>query len=383
MKITKLRHVTVNVGSINWVFVRVETDSPGLYGWGEASLEWKPRTVMGALDDLAELIVGQDPRRVEHVWQILYRQGFYRGGIAVISAISGIEQACWDILGKSLNTPVYQLLGGAVRDRVRVYGHMVGDGKKRKKPLSLGETAKASLTNGITALKCGPSGYNRAVEGLAAVKRAESEITEIRRAVGDGVDLMVDLHGRCTPAMGVRYGRAFEDLGLLFLEEPVLPYDAPGMAKVAQDVRIPIATGERLATRWEFEPYFTARACEVVQPDPSHCGGIAEARRIAAAAETHYMGFAPHNPLGPINTQVCLHLGLATPNFLVQEILQRHVPWREEIVTPALTIVDGHAHPGNKPGLGVEVNERACAKHPLKTGTFMRAWHPDGAVADW
>ncbi len=384
MKITAIKPILVNAGNMNWVFVKVETDVAGLWGWGEGSLEWKPNAVAGAITDMFQLVKGQDPRRVEHVWQILYRQAFYRGGVAVLSAISGIDQACWDILGKSLGAPVYQLLGGAVRDKVRVYGHMTGDGKTRKKPLSLGDTAKASLTTGnLTALKCGPSRFNRPVEGLAALKQVERQMTEIRKAVGDDVDLMVDLHGRCTPAMGCRYGQALEGLGLLFLEEPVLPYSVNGMAKVAREVKIPIATGERLVTRFEFTPLMEARACEVVQPDPAHCGGISETRKISTLAEAYYCSVAPHNPLGPVNTQACLHLDMATPNFLIQEILQRHVPWRDEFVSHPMKIVDGHVHPGDRPGLGLEVNEKVCAQHPYKEGKHMQYFHDDGSVADW
>jgi galactonate dehydratase len=383
VKITRIRALPVNGGYINWVFVKVETDVAGLWGWGEASLEWKTNAVVGAIKDLEPLLLGQDPRRIEHVWQLGYRGGFYRGGAVHLSALSGIDQACWDILGKSLNTPVYRLLGGPVRDRVRLYGHLVGDGKRRRKPLSRGELARASLRDGLSALKCGPSGLSLPVEGLAGVKRVEREISEIRRAVGAEVDLMVDLHGRCTPATSVLYGKALEGLGLLFLEEPCLPYSVQGMKHVADHVSIPIATGERLVSKHEFEPLLQARACEVYQPDPSHCGGITELKKIAAMAEASYCSVAPHNPLGPINTQVCLHLGLALPNFLIQEVLQVRNHWRDEVATPPLRIVDGHAHPGERPGLGIEVNERACARHPYQETRQPPAFHADGSVADW
>ncbi len=385
MKITGLKHLIVGGGGKHWVFVKIETSSPGLYGWGEASLEWKPQAVAGALDDLFPLIKGLDPRRIEHVWQTLYRHGFYRGGVTIMSAISGIDQACWDILGKSLGVPVYQLLGGAVRDKVRVYGHMTGGGKKsgRKPKRSIGETARASLVDGLTALKFVPIPFSRSTEGLAAIKRVRAAAVEVRKAVGEKVDLMVDLHGRTTPAMGVQYGKVLEDLGLLFIEEPCLPGSVSGMAKVAREVRIPVATGERLVTRYEFVPLLEARACEIVQPDPAHCGGISETRKIASLAESYYCGIAPHNPLGPINTQVCFHLGLAMPNFLIQEILQRGVPWRDEVVTPPMKIEHGYVHPGNRPGLGIEVNEREAAKHPFKPEGYMQFHHEDGSVADW
>ncbi len=383
MKITRVKSLIVNGGNLNWVFVKIETSSPGLYGWGEASLEWKPRTIAGAIADLENLIKGQDPRRIEHIWQILYRQAFYRGGVAIMSAISGIDQACWDILGKSLGAPVYQLLGGAVRDRVRVYGHMTGSGKKSKKKRTVGEIARDSLLHGLTALKFGPQTFSRPVEGAAWIKRVRAKAIEVRRAVGDDVDLMADFHGQLSPAMGVQCGKAVEDLGLLFIEEPCLPKSVSGMAKVAREVSVPVAAGERLVTRYEFAPLFEARAIEIAQPDPSHCGGISETRKIAAQAEAHYCSFAPHNPLGPINTQVCFHLDMATPNFLIQEIVQRHVPWRFDVVTPPMKIEKGYVHPGNRPGLGIEVNEKECAKHPFKQEKYMQFFHEDGSVADW
>lgn len=389
MKITRIKPIIVNAGNLNWVFVKVETDVAGLWGWGEASLEWKPRAVVGAIEDMTQMALGLDPRRIEHVWQTLYRHGFYRGGVAVLSAISGIDQACWDILGKSLGQPVHQLLGGAVRDKVRVYGHMMENPKKKRKDgkprkLSMGELAlEAIAEHKLTGLKFGNFPYTRGVEGPAAVKAMRAGALEVRKAVGDSVDLMMDVHGRATPAMGARYGQALEDLGLLFLEEPVLPYSVAGMKKVADQVKIPIAAGERLVTRFEFVPLLEARAIEVLQPDPSHCGGISETRKIATLAEAYYCSIAPHNPLGPINTQVCFQLALALPNFLIQETLQFHVPWRDELISPPMKIVDGHVHPGNRPGLGFEVNEKICAQHPYKEGKHMQNYHPDGSVADW
>lgn len=383
MKITRVRPLIVNGGNLNWVFVKVETDSPGLCGWGEATLEWKARTVAGAIQDLENLIKGQDPRRVEHVWQTIYRQAFYRGGVGIISAISGIDQACWDILGKSLGAPVYQLLGGPVRDRVRVYGHTTGSGRKVRRKMGYGELVRDSLVDGLTAIKLVPLPFSRPVEGPAAVKLVREKVVAARKAVGDHVDLMVDFHGMASPAMGVQYGKVLEDLGLLFIEEPCLPRSVSGMAKVAREIRVPVAAGERLVTRFEFAPLFEARAIEVAQPDPSHCGGISETRRIGAQAETYYCGIAPHNPLGPINTQVCLHLDMAMPNFLIQEIVQRPVPWRHDVVTPPLRVENGHAHPGSRPGLGLEVNEREAAKHPFKQEKYMQFFHADGAVADW
>ncbi len=385
MKITAIRPLIVNAQMRNWIFVKVETDE-GLVGWGEASLEWKTRAVAGAIADLEPFVMGADPRRIEHLVQIMYRQPFFRGGIVTMSAASGIEQACWDILGKSLGVPVYQLMAGAVRDHVRMYDHL-GGGEMQAlylddAPDVMAERARESVAAGYTAIKVLAVPRTLPVDGPEPVTRAARIMAAVREAVGDRVDIMVDFHGRTTPAMGIAYAEALAPYRPLFIEEPALPENVEGLAQVARAVKIPVASGERLVTRFQFRELLEKRACAVIQPDLCHCGGIWEARKIAAMAETQYVAVAPHNPLGPIATAACIHFALATPNFLIQEAIRADVPWRDAVVTPP-RIVDGHALPYEGPGLGIEVNEAEAARHPFAQEEILRFWHEDGSVADW
>jgi len=385
VKITAIRPLIVNAKMRNWIFVKVETDA-GLVGWGEASLEWKTRAVAGAIGDLEPFIRGQDPRRIEYLWQIMYRQPFFRGGIVTMSAISGIEQACWDILGKSLGVPVSQLLGGTVRDRVRMYDHL-GGGEMQALYLddvaeSMAQRARESVAAGYTAVKVLAVPKTAPIDGPLVITRAARTMAAIREAVGDQVDIMVDFHGRTSPAMGIAVAEALAPYRPLFIEEPALPENPDGLAMVARAVKIPVATGERLVTRFEFRALLEKGACAIIQPDLCHCGGLWEARKIAAMAETYYVAVAPHNPLGPIATAACIHFALVTPNFLIQEAIRADVPWRDAVVTPP-RIVDGHALLYAGPGLGIEVNEAEAARHPFNQEEILRYWHADGSVADW
>jgi galactonate dehydratase len=385
MKITAIRPIIVNARMRNWIFVKVETDE-GLVGWGEASLEWKTRAVAGAIADFEPFVVGIDPRRIEHLVQIMSRQPFFRGGIVATSALSGIEQACWDILGKSLDVPVYQLLGGAVRERVRMYDHLGGGEMKAlyldDAPRVMAERARESVAAGYTAVKVLAVPRTLPVDGPVPIKRSAATMAAIRDSVGDAVDVMVDFHGRTTPAMGIAYADALAPYRPLFIEEPALPENIDAIAQVARATKIPVATGERLVTRFQFRELLEKQACAVIQPDLCHCGGIWEARKIAAMAEAYYVSVAPHNPLGPIATAACIHFALATPNFLIQEAIRSDVPWRDAVVTPP-RIAGGHAFPYEGPGLGIEVNEAEAARHPFAQEEILRYWHPDGSVADW
>lgn len=386
MRIIGISTVVVNARMRNWVFVKITTDE-GLIGWGEASVEWKTRAVAGAVADLEPLILGQDPRRIEHIYQILYRQGFFRLGMIGMSAISGIEQACWDIYGKSLNLPVYALLGGQVRDRIRMYDHLGGG---EMSSLYMQDTvdqmtahAEESLAAGYTALKVLVVPRTEPLDGIAPLKHAERLFAALRQTVGDSIDLMIDFHGRTTPAMSIQYGQMLAPYRPFFLEEVCPPENVDAMVEVARAVSIPLATGERLVTRYGFREVLEKRACAVIQPDLCHCGGLWEARKIAALAETYYISVAPHNPLGPIATAAAVQFGFATPNFLIQEAIRSDVPWRNEVVTDPLIVRDGFIYPNDKPGLGLEVNERAAAAHPFQQEMLITSFHPDGAVADW
>jgi len=387
VRVTAVDTVVVNARLRNWVFVKVTTDEPGLHGWGEASLEWKTRAVVGAVEDLADIVVGEDPLRVEHLWQAMFRQQFFKGGIVTMSAISGIDQALHDVKAKALGVPLYELLGGRVRDRVRLYDHL-GGGESTAVyddavPAAFADGARRSVADGFTALKILAVPPSRPLEGAASVRRAEQLMGAVRDAVGPEVDVMVDLHGRTTPAMAIRYGHALAPYDPWFLEEPVQPGNVDALVEVARALPIPIATGERLVTRWEFQELFAKRACAVVQPDVCHCGGVAEIRRIAAIAETAFVSMAPHNPLGPIATAVNVHVALSTPNFLIQEVMRLDVPWRDEVVDAPVAIVDGHVLPPTRPGIGVEVDEDAAARHPYAPELPARVFHDDGSVGDW
>jgi galactonate dehydratase len=386
VKITAITPVVVNARMRNWVFVKVETDA-GIVGWGEASLEWKTRGVVGCIQDLTPLVLGEDPTRIEHLYQILYRQAFFRAGIVGMSAISGIEQACWDIFGKLVGLPVYRLLGGPVRDRIRLYDHL-GGGEMASvyledQPERMAERARRSVEEGFTAVKVLVVPRTFPLDGVAALRHAERCMAAIREAVGDEVDIMVDLHGRTWPEMAIQYARVLAPYRPWFFEEPVPPENVEALAQVARAIPIPVATGERLATRYQFRELLERRACGIIQPDLCHCGGIWEARKIAAMAETYYVSVAPHNPLGPVATAAALQFGFATPNFLIQECFRSDVPWRDEVLLEPLRLERGYAFPTDKPGLGVEVNEAVAAQHPFQQEEILRYFHPDQSVADW
>jgi galactonate dehydratase len=392
MKISRLKTVVVNAEMRNWVFVKVETDVPGLYGWGEASLEWKTRSVVGAVEDFEPMIVGEDPTRIEHLYQKMYRQSFWRTGVIGLSAISAIEQACWDILGKSLGQPVYKLLGGAVRDKVRMYTHLGGgdmravyESQQSSDPSIFVDRALEVVARGYTAVKVLITPPTESLNSLAAYKYAERMMEALRLAVKDDVDIMVDCHGRHSLGNAVEFCRVLAPYRPYFIEEPVPPENADVLAEVRRLSPVPIATGERLVTRYQFREIFEKLACHVIQPDLCHCGGLWEAKKIAAMAEVYTMGVAPHNPLGPVANAVALHFDLSTPNFLIQEDMTTDVPWRWEVVEHSLQAKNGYWLPTEVPGLGIEVNETAAGKHPFQQevlhATTVRAH--DGSVLDW
>ncbi len=389
MKVTKIKTVVVNAQLRNWVLVKVETDQAGLYGWGEASLEQKTRSVVGAVEDLATLVVGEDPTRIEHLYQKMYRAPFFRGGIVGMSAVSGIEHALWDIYGKSLNLPVYKLLGGNVRDRVRMYTHL-GGGERNAvyhtfDPAPLVDLGHKVIEKGYTALKVVCVPFSEPLMGAGYTKKFANAIEQLRLALGDSIDIMIDFHGRTYPAVAIQYIDAVKDYRPFFCEEPVPPENIDALAEVRRAVNVPIATGERLVTRHEFRRVFELQACHVIQPDLCHCGGLWEARKIAAAAEAYYMGVAPHNPLGPVANAVALHFALATPNFLIQEDMLSDVPWRWDVVQHSLQSQKGYWSLPEAPGLGIEVNEAEAAKYPFQQEPplTLDARAPDGAILDF
>jgi galactonate dehydratase len=388
LKITDIKTVVVNAQMRNWVFVKVETDTPGLAGWGEASLEWKTRAAAAAVDDLKPFLLGEDPTRIEHLYQKLYRQPFFRPGVIGLSAISGIEQACWDILGKHLGVPVYKLLGGAVRDKVRMYTHL-GGGEMSSvyESFDAGRVIDLALQvveRGYTAVKVVFVPYSEPLMGVPYVKKFAAVMGRLREAVGDRVDIMIDFHGRTYPAVAIEYINAVAEYRPYFCEEPVPPENIDALAQVRKSVRVPIATGERLVTRHQFREVLEKQAAHVIQPDLCHCGGLLEAKKISAMAEAYYVGVAPHNPLGPVANAAALHFALSTPNFLIQEDMLADVPWRWEVVESSLKTENGYWLPCDTPGLGVKVNEQAAARHPFQQEKLQSAvYAPDGAVLDW
>jgi galactonate dehydratase len=387
VRITAVRTIVVGASMRNFVLVKVTTDEPGIYGWGEATTEWKTQSVVGAVSDLEPLLLGQDPFRLEHLWQAMYRDQFWKGGIVTMSALSGIDQALHDVKAKALGVPVYELLGGAVRDRIRVYDHLGGGDPElvyaSPAPARFAEAAARSVAEGFTAVKILPVPVTDALPSRADVRAAHDVLAAVRDAVGDAVDVMVDLHGRCSPAAAIQFGRALAPLDPWFLEEPVQPEDHGALKQVADAVPVPLATGERLAGLAEFRAVLETRAVSVLQPDVCHCGGLTEIRRIAALASTYGVSLAPHNPLGPVATAHNLHVAVSTPNWLIQEQMRQSVPWWDELVTPPLTIRDGFAELPTGSGLGLEVDELAAARHPYEPEPQIAARLPDGAVADW
>ena len=392
MKITTVGTVIVNAQMRNWVFVKVTTDQPGLIGWGEASLEWKTRAVAGAVDDFAPMLLGEDPTRIEFLYQKLYRHSFFRPGVIGMSAVSGIEQALWDILGKSLGQPVYKLLGGAVRDRVRMYTHLGGgdmkavyDTQTAIDPQMFIDRALPVIAKGYTAVKVLLTPPTEVLNGISAYRQSERVMAALRNALGESIDIMVDFHGRHFPANALEFCRVLAPYRPFFIEEPVPPENVDAMAEVRRASPVPIATGERLVTRFEFRQIFEKQACHVIQPDLCHCGGLWEAKKIAAMAETYYVGVAPHNPLGPVANAAALHFALSTPNFLIQEDMLEDVPWRWEVVSHDLKTENGYWLPTDTPGLGISVNEEAAQKYPFQQEIMASstARAADGGILDW
>ncbi len=357
-----------------YTLVRIETDT-GLTGWGEATLEGFGPAVAGAVDQYMSLIAGEDPRRIEHCWQRMYRGGFYRGGPVLCSAISGIEHALWDILGKSLGVPVHVLLGGAVRDRIRMYAQAHGETPER-----LAAEVRRRLDEGLTAVKLVPCAATPAIAAPAEVERVAALVAAAREAAGPAVDLAVDAHGRLSPAMALQVAAAIEPYGPMFLEEPCLPGNTAAMASIARGTRVPIAAGERLFTRWGFRELLEARAIAVAQPDPAHAGGIAETRRIAAMAEAYDVALAPHCPLSPVALAACLQIDACTPNFLIQE----YVDLGEQWLARPFVLDAGHLLIPSAPGLGIEIDEAKLAALEYDGRWTGPQWsHEDGTVAEW
>jgi galactonate dehydratase len=392
MKITAIQTLVCHARMRNWIFVKVVTDQPGLWGWGEATLEWHTRSVVGAIEDLSQLLIGEDPRRIEHLWQMMHRQHFWHSnGIVRGTALSGIDIALWDIFGKIHGVPCHELWGGKVRDYVRLYCHLGGGRMEDFYETSTSDAprfadlAQAAVADGFTAFKCMAVPETSSLEGLRPVLAAEACVKAMREAVGPDIDIMVDCHARPSPRMGMRFAQALDSYGLYFLEEPCWPEAMEDIARIQNAVTTPIATGERLVTQHAFRELFEKRAASVIQPDITHCGGLSEARRIAAMAEAYRVSLAPHNPQGPVSTAASLELGFASPSYIICESVHNDVPWRQDVVSESFTVEPKgrRVRPSTKPGLGIEINEKEVARHPFEQEVLQRSFAADGSVIDW
>jgi galactonate dehydratase len=363
--------------------VKITADN-GLVGWGETTLEGKPKSAMAAVDELADYLVGKDPRRIEHHWQHIYRSAFYRGGNVLMSALSGIDQALWDLLGKHLGVPIYQLLGGAVRDRVRVYAHwgihdLSDEGLARAKE----RLDTLRRLGGYTAFKAGPGGKWRAHEPPAVIDDFVRRAFLMREWVGQEVELAFDFHGKMAPALAIEICHELRGMRPMFVEEPVPQENVDALKLVSDHVPFPIATGERLLSRWEFRQVLEKQAVAFIQPDASHAGGISEVRRIAQMAEVYYIHTMPHCAIGPVALAACVHVDAATPNFLIQESVGPD--WLTDVVEASWPVADGYLALPTAPGLGIAIDEAAVqARHAYTEELGGEYFHEaDASVADW
>lgn len=381
MKITGLETFLV---APRWLFLRIATDE-GITGWGEPVIEGRAETVRAAVHEVADHLVGRDPLRIEDHWQVLTKGGFYRGGPILSSAVAGIDQALWDIAGKTYGVPVHRLLGGPVRDRVRMYAWIGGD-----RPSDVAELAEEQVKAGFTAVKMNASAELAPIDTPARTAEVVERVATVREVLGDERDIALDFHGRVSTAMSRRLLPLLEPLHPLFVEEPVLPEHSGHLRSLVESTSIPLATGERLYSRWDFREVMTS-GIAVAQPDLSHAGGISEVRRIAAMAETYDVAMAPHCPLGPIALAASLQIAFSVPNFLIQEqSMGIHYNQRcdllEYVMDPEPFRFDGgYAVCGSRPGLGVEIDEKAV-RSAAETGHRWRnpVWRgADGAFTEW
>lgn len=383
MKITRLEVIKVKP---RWMFLKMHTDTD-IFGLGEPVLEGHCNAVEAVIGEFEEYLIGKDPMQIENHVQALYRGGFYRGGPLMLSAISGIEQAMWDIKGKYYNCPVYDMLGGKCRDKVRMYTHIKRAGVAGDFPIEeMISIAKERLAQGYTALKYSIIPPIKPIENPENTRIHIERFARVREEIGNSVDLAIDFHGRVSPAMSVRLAEELKPYFPMFIEEPCLPENVDSMVTVARSTTIPIAAGERLFGKWQYRELLEKQAVSVVQPDICHCGGIFEGRKIAAMAELYYATVAPHNPLGPISLAACLQLDTCIPNFLVQE--HPGNPDGSDLGTGYIKepfeIKNGYIELTDKPGLGVELDEEAL-KDKLYDGSWTtpRQYYEDGSIAEW
>ncbi|MEW9673237.1 galactonate dehydratase [Ammoniphilus sp. 3BR4] len=382
MKITKLETFIVPP---RWLFLKIETDE-GIVGWGEPVIEGKASTVQGAVEELSDYLVGKDPLRIEDHWQVMYRGGFYRGGPILMSAIAGIDQALWDIKGKYFNAPVYQLMGGACRDSIRVYSWIGGD-----RPSDVGKAAKEAKEAGFTAVKMNATEELQFIDSYEKIDQAVARIAAVREAGGNDLGIGIDFHGRVHKPMAKILVKELEPYRPMFIEEPVLPENNEALREIARHTNIPIATGERMFSRWDFKSLLSSGYVDIIQPDLSHAGGITECKKIFAMAEAYDVAAAPHCPLGPIALASCLQVDATSYNAFIQEqSLGIHYNQGSDLLDyledrSVFEYKDGYVQIPQGPGLGIQINEQ----HVRKMAEVGHSWknpiwrHKDGSIAEW
>jgi galactonate dehydratase len=367
LRITKMETFLVKP---RWLFLKVYTNA-GIVGLGEPILEGRALTCQAAVKEIEPYLIGKDPRQVIHHWQAIYRHAFYRGGPILTSALSGIDQALWDIKGKALGVPVYELLGGPTRKKVRVYAHA-------NTPANM----KKLMAQGFTAFKTGPAKrrVSRYVESPAEIKYAVEKFAELRKSAGDDIDIAIDFHGAISPAVAKVLIKGLEPHNPMFIEEPINCQNHDLMAEIARGTHLPIATGERVFTKWGFREVLEKKAATILQPDLCHAGGITEVRLIAGMAEAFYATIAPHNPLGPISLAAGIQIAASIPNFLCQE----QVSLGAGYIQRPFVVNNGYIDVPSDPGLGIELDENAMAKQIGHDWRNREAYDDDdGSVMDW
>lgn len=363
VRLADFKTFLVHDGYRTFVFLKLYTDD-GLTGVGEGSTEWNELAVEAAIRQMCGRLRGADPFQTEALWEQLYRDSYWRNDLIINSAISAIDQACWDLKGKKLGVPVYALLGGLRRERLRAYANAWYWGCTT--PDDFARAARQVVAEGFTALKWDPFGAADMTLSAAAMRAAVDNVAAVRAAVGPDVDLCIEVHGRLAPAWAIEMARRLKPFDPFFYEEPVPPENFDALATVARAIEIPVATGERLTTKFLFQELLVRQAVDIIQPDLCHAGGLTEVKKIAAMAEASYVRVAPHNATGPIGTAAAVQLDACIPNFLIQEYFVTQASWIDEVVQGAPRAVRGEIAVPDRPGLGVELDEAAALAHPFK-----------------
>ena len=376
MKITDIKTYIMDAYRTNWTFVKVETDE-GIYGWGEASLGTQEMALSGCVEDLKRLIIGRNPFEIEKMRFEVYRDIYWKGGPVLMSAISGIEMAMWDIMGKALNVPVYTFFGGKMRDRVKMYANGWFSGSKT--PENFAKKAKETVALGVKALKWDPFGKSHMTITKEDLHLAVDIVGAVREAVGEDVELLIECHGRFNPYTAIDISYALEQFHPMLMEEPCPPDNLEAIAKVKKKSPIPIAAGERVYSIYGFEDLFAKDAVDIAQPDMFHTGGMMECKKIAAMAEAKHIPVSLHNPSGPVSNAAILQLAAATPNFLIHEIMINDGSFRKKITNEEVVFEDGCILINDKPGLGIDVCVEEVEKRPYHP---INLRHYTGALTD-